>query len=411
MQVSCENPNGSAASSQGWAGFGTGAGYGSTANAACQPGAPMIASLSDDVPEAVFSSVALVYTPPPGSTLVGGRLGVVLSGDGSGTDADGDAVIYEPAETAGTDARIQCGTGLPACSKSGADYSGEYTIPADLGGDLYLVASCNGTGGFSCETGGRDAAFALAEVSSADLLLQNDSVPSARRVPASALRSTIHGTTHLALSASDPDGPGVFRVTATIDGRTVYRAIPDTNGGTCEPIGTDTTSGALEFDYQQPCPQQVATKISIPTAKIADGTHTLHLSVTDAAGNEAQVLSRTITTDNARETPTPAHGLKARFLISWRWQHATTRLLTASAQGVPADATVTVSCTGAHCPAFHRPTTHAGDLRAWLRGLAGLSFSAGDRVRLVVAAPHRRAERIRLTIENGRRPVVRLLVG
>ena len=65
----------------------------------------------------------------------------------------------------------------------------------------------------------------------------------------------MHGTANLALTASDPSGPGIFNVTVKIDGSPIYSGTPSTNGGKCVSVGTDPFSGAMIFDYQQPCPR------------------------------------------------------------------------------------------------------------------------------------------------------------
>jgi hypothetical protein len=90
MQVSCENANQSAASSEGWSSFTTGSpGYGSNSGSNCGPGTPMYAILSTDAAAPVDSSEDLQYTPPAGSTLVGGSVDVSLSADGTGYNASG----------------------------------------------------------------------------------------------------------------------------------------------------------------------------------------------------------------------------------------------------------------------------------------------------------------------------------
>ena len=88
MQVSCVNPNGSPAGFQGWADSSTdNPPLASVADAACAPGSPMVANLSAAQAVAGDANEILTYTPPPGSTLVGGRMEVTLYGGGSGTGA------------------------------------------------------------------------------------------------------------------------------------------------------------------------------------------------------------------------------------------------------------------------------------------------------------------------------------
>jgi hypothetical protein len=98
-------------------------------------------------------------------------------------------------------------------------------------------------------------------------------------------------------TAQDPNGPGIYNVTVTVDGQPVYNQIPDTNGGQCQSVGTD-GPGVLEFLSAQPCRQTIALRIPVDTSKLAAGAHQLTVSETDAAGNTATVYSQTITTSH-----------------------------------------------------------------------------------------------------------------
>ena len=64
VQVSCVNPDGSAAGSEGWNTAIAGAGYGSNSTTACAPGNPMYALLSSDAAVGVGSQETLHYSPP-----------------------------------------------------------------------------------------------------------------------------------------------------------------------------------------------------------------------------------------------------------------------------------------------------------------------------------------------------------
>ncbi|HUH80609.1 MAG TPA: hypothetical protein VLZ06_04715, partial [Solirubrobacteraceae bacterium] len=61
------------------------------------------------------------------------------------------------------------------------------------------------------------------------------------------------------------------------------------------------SAGALMFDASQPCRQTETVDLPIDTTPLHDGTHTLKVTVTDAAGNSAVVYDNTISTDNAPE--------------------------------------------------------------------------------------------------------------
>ena len=405
MQVSCVNPSGTPSPSQGWAGAVQSTGFGASTTTTCGPGAPMSAVLGDAIPEPVFAGASLTYTPPAGSVLIGGRLGLVLQADGGGTSADGAAIVDTPAQASG-DARLQCAEGGTPCSSQGPDYSGTFTLPSGLGGVLVVAAQCDGSAGFSCDSGGRAGAWAQAQVSVADLLLSDDSRPRATGFSTTALDRPVHGRARVTLDAAAPGGPGVYLVTATLDGRLVQRLTPDLNSGMCIPVGTDRTTGALMFDVQQPCPTTAATTLTIPTTTLPDGDHLLEVTVTDAAGNVATVLRRTIVTLNPLLTPRPRAGVRTRFDLSWRWGvSATTLRSVVAVRSLPRDATVTLSCEGAGCPKLFAKPQSAVDVEALLRSLRGRSFRTRDRLLITVTAPHLSTERLGLTMRRDRAPV------
>jgi hypothetical protein len=300
MQVSCANPDQSPAPSEGWTSFTTGAtGYGSNNATSCTPTSPMYALLSSDGAVGVGAGEDLQYTPPSGSTLAGGNVDVSLYADGYGQDASGTAVLYTPAFAYdGSDVFFQCLADLTPCANGTSDFSGVLALPVNRGGDFYIGAGCGGLPGQYCAEGGSAGAWALTQLWWADFLLTNTSSPAASGFSGSLLAADAHGTADIAFTATDPDGPGVYNVTVQIDGNTVYSATPNTNQGECAPVGTDNTTGALMFDWQQPCLQTETVDIPVDTTTLADGQHELKVIVTDAAGNSATVVDQTITTLN-----------------------------------------------------------------------------------------------------------------
>jgi hypothetical protein len=412
MQVSCVNPDGSAAPSEGWSAGSTGSpAYGSSDSAQCGPGAPMTAALSDLAPDPVGAAENLQYQPPSGSTLVGGTLDATLSAAGGGYNASGDDVMYEPAFVYPGSVFYQCAWGLGPCQNGADAFTGQVSLPADAGGDLYVSASCGGNAGSTCNSHPSNGAWAQITVASARLLLSSAATPEATGFSGSALQNPVTGTGQLVFTTTDTGGPGVYTVTTQIDGTTVWSGTPDTNDGQCAPVGTDPSTGALMFDHQQPCPETAVVDVPVPTTGLSDGPHELKVLVTDAAGNTSPVLDQTIITSNPQQTPVPTgtRTIHARFRISWRWQGPRTLLRSITVTHLPRQATLSVSCTGHGCPRLHihhRPARHASRL---LHELDNRTFTAGDRLLITITERHHRAERIQLIVQDNQIPLARLL--
>jgi len=296
MEVSCVNPSQSAAPSEGWSSFATGGpGYGSNNSVGCGPGSPMFAILSADAAAGVGSGENLQYTPPAGSTLIGGSVDVSMFADGGGYNASGTAVAYTPDFAYnGSNVFFQCARGLEPCANGTDDFSGVLGLPSNRGGSFYIGAGCGGAAGYACDEGGSEGAWSLVRVWWANFLLANEATPTGSGVGGTLLSPNAEGTAELTLTAGDPGGPGVYLVIVQIDGKTVYDATPNTNGGKCVPVGS--SGGALMFDFNQPCPASESVDLPIDTATLPNGQHTLKVLVQDAAGNSAVVYDGSIST-------------------------------------------------------------------------------------------------------------------
>jgi hypothetical protein len=301
IQNACENPNLSAAPSQGWSSFTSGSvGFGSNTNTVCGPGDPMVAELSSAASEPVGAGENLQWTPSAGDTLVGGSVDVSMYGDGYGYDASAAAVAYSPEfKYDGSDVILQCSSGQPACSTGSSPYvyTGVLSLPSNRGGDFYIGAGCGGTPGQTCDEGASEGAWSLVRLWWARFLLSNNSTPAASNITGPLLNSGARGTQELTFTATDPGGPGVYMVTAQIDGKTLYSGTPNNNGGDCVSAGS--SNGVLMFDFGQPCRQSESVDLPIETSAVADGSHTLKITVQDAAGNSSVVYDGTISTHNA----------------------------------------------------------------------------------------------------------------
>ena len=418
MQVSCVNPNGTAAPFQGWTGSNSGSPeFGSNDDVACSPGSPMVANLSAEAqPAPGVANEFLTYAPPAGSTLVGGTMNVSMYGGGSGTNATAVAGLYEPVfNSAPADRFLVCARILSPCQNGGYTWSGTATLPANLGGNLIAAASCASNSGGTCSTNvDANNNYADVFISQADLLLQSNAVPNGSGFTGTVLEPGAGGLTDLTFTAADPGGPGVYLVQAFVDGTQVWSQTPSTNSGECVPVGTDKGSGALMFDYQQPCPSTESVDVPISTAGLQDGSHALSVKVIDAADNNSTVLDQTITTSNApgptsTVTPRPAKGVRAQFVMKWNWTRTRTTLRSIAVRKLPRRARVQVRCAGRGCPKLRLKSATGKRIGRLLTGLRGRTFRAGDRLRLTVTAPRMRSENIAVTIRRNRIPQARLL--
>jgi hypothetical protein len=411
IQVSCMNTDGSSAPSEGWTPTSNGTPEASSyVDTNCTSTSPMDATLGAGAPASTGTQEALQYTPPTGSTLAGGSVDVNLYADSGGPGGSGDAVLYSPNFAYdSSDVFYQCAQALPGCKT----FSGVVSLPTNRGGNFYAGALCGGTNG-SCTSGASENAWAYAQVVWARLVLFNSSSPGASGFAGSLLSPNAFGTADVSFTASDPGGPGVYNVTAKVDGTTVYAANPDTNSGHCVSVGTDTASGAFMFDWQQPCPTTEFVDVPVSTAGLVDGRHQLTVAVTDAAQNTSTVLNETITTRQSGTgtvlTPPPKpHHVRAKLVIVSHYSGDHTRLVSIDAHGLPHNAQIAVRCRGRGCPRPSARTASTRRVRGLWRALTHEVFAAGDRVIFTIAAPGLLPERSELVIRKDAKPVAKRL--
>jgi hypothetical protein len=92
----------------------------------------------------------------------------------------------------------------------------------------------------------------------------------------------------------------------------------------------ETTDGLPAFLYLQPCPASVSAVVPFNTASLANGSHHLTVSVTDAAGNSAPVIDRTVTVANPVPVvlgPVNGQGTVGTPHLEARWKSTTDVLL------------------------------------------------------------------------------------
>jgi hypothetical protein len=286
--ASCTQPDGQPAPTEGWSTSATGAvGPDSGDTNTCAQGGNLSAVTSGEAPQGAYEGPEWVFTAPAGSTIAGGSITATL------TSPHGQAWLGTPsASYDSADVVANCQYNL-ACGQDGT-LSGAFPITHPGGTSLYAVAVCVGPyeGATSCPaTGGIDAGV---YVSSAAVALANSATPAASGFGGTLLSPNAQGTQELTFLASDPGGPGVFLVTAQIDGKTIYSGTPDNNEGRCIPIGE--TGGTLMFDHSQPCRASESVDLPINTTALANGQHTLKVTIEDAAENASVVYDGPITT-------------------------------------------------------------------------------------------------------------------
>ena len=294
MEVSCVNPNQSAAPGEGWSAFTSGSpGNGSTGSARCS----MFGLLSSAVAEGVGNGENARYLPPSGSTLIGGSVDASGYAGGYGYQASATVTTYSPEFIFPSDVIYQCVRAYGECSPGSYSFSTVISLPANAGGGFYIGAGCGGLEGSSCSEGSSAGVWSSFEVHWANFLLSNEATPSASGVGGTLLSPNAAGTAELTLTATDPGGPGVYLVTVQIDGKTLYSGTPNNNSGKCVSVGS--SGSALMFDYNQPCPTSESVDLPINTTALANGQHTLKVTVQDAAQNSSVVYDGTITVANS----------------------------------------------------------------------------------------------------------------
>ncbi len=424
VQASCVNPNGSAATSEGWSAAASGPfATGDTGLTGCGPGNPLVAeqNVIFGTPPSVGSFETLTYNPPAGSSLAGGSLDVQLEAYGYGTSSDpaftAATVLSPQPQASDLQKAVACGSHNCTGNTFGPAV---VSLPSGQGGTVSVQVGCGDLVQTSnqCNQTDNPSVYDRARVYAADLTLTTNASPQATGFSGSALQPHASGTAGLVFTASDPvgsganapSGPGIYAVGVQIDGRTVYAGTPNTNGGACVSVGGGAAQ-PLMFDSQQPCPPAETVDAPVPTRRLPDGRHRLTVTVTDAAGDTATVFDRYISTYNPQVTPVPRgrRRVRARLALSWRWNGRRTALLGVRVRDLPSNAAVSIHCSGRGCPHPASQARGGNNVKRALRGLGGRSFSAGDRLYITLTAPRRRAERIVLRIRNGQIPAARLL--
>jgi hypothetical protein len=327
---SCRTPNGESAPVDGWSGSVSGA-FVWVGNTCGQSDGSLIAALGYESAHPANSDIGTwEFGAPPNERISAATLW-------RAGDADGGGVIgamYEfwfagPVNGDGlTEAfgfcvsGMQCPFGVGNFTEPLASVN-RLVVPANsLGTHLFVDASCVGESGFACPSakGDADGDAVAVDLFAADLTLEQSEGPSASDVGGElASAPAVQGQSDLTFDASDP-GSGVYEAVFSVDGRVVQRTVLDSNGGRCDDAG-QTSDGLPAFLYVLPCPRSVSADVPFDTSSVSNGVHHLVVSVTDAAGNAAPVLDKSVTIDNPPPPGAP-NGTNAttQAALSVRWR-------------------------------------------------------------------------------------------
>jgi hypothetical protein len=266
----------------------------------CSMGGALTASdQSNGSQQASGSGAEWDYTPPKGEQIAGGTVTIAAVSAASGL-----AWLTMPGALEGEDID---------CFFQAVCPPGEVPISKHDSTALYAGATCVPENESGCrQTGGLDAEMSI---TSAKILLTDNSRPTATEVKGGILDSAASGAASLSFVTEDTEGPGIYSVVVKVDGDPVYDGTPDPNGGKCVVAGT-ASEGSRQFEATQPCPQSVPVSVQVPTGSFGNGQHTLTIEAEDAAGASAVVYSATITIANPQQpasepvssTPPPERG-------------------------------------------------------------------------------------------------------
>ncbi len=259
------------------------------------------------------------------------------------------------------------GSCLTGSGPGGPDHATLTGLSADT---LTLGLECTAPTGQECITGADNFHAAVATMYSAEVTIQ-DNTPPTLNTPTGALwepgaYAGFHkGTEGVTVSAHDLGG-GVQSIVLAADGRPV-----------------EAYEASCDFTLAQPCPPSTgAQTLALPTTELADGTHTLTLIATDAAGNQSTIASEQLAVDN--NPPPPPIGLTATatqaggstFTATWTDPEGQTAPITAATYQVcPTSGSRSCSAPEAAPPTGPTTVTVPGpgsrNLAVWLTNAAG----------------------------------------
>lgn len=265
-------------------------------------GVPMRVGFSTTYAQGTWS--ALLYQAPPDATINGGT--IYRAEKAEGENAGFMGIIQQGGEYDVLYAlpRNCCDQGdwyvgnVAARGTFALPFSPENVVNLTVspdGGHWDVNATCdpNGNNNSSCTLAAGQWEY---RIFGGEISLHSPHDPQASNVSgALATENPLRGTQSITFSATD-EGPGLAYVKVLVDGAVAQSQIMDTNDGHCIPVpGHD----AYTWAYQVPCKTSLGGRTySLNTDALPNGLHHVQVIVEDAAGNQSEVLNRTVAIEN-----------------------------------------------------------------------------------------------------------------
>lgn len=265
-------------------------------------GVPMKVGFSTTYGQGTWS--ALLYQAPPAATINGGT--IYRAEKAEGPDNGFMGIIQQGGEYSVLYSlpRNCCDQGdwyvgnVAARGTFAVPFSPENVVNLTIspdGGHWDVNATCdpNGNNNSSCTLTAGQWEY---RIFGGEISLYAPHDPQASNISGPLLtESPLRGTQSITFSATD-EGPGLAYVKVLVDGAVAQSQIMDTNGGHCIPVpGHD----AYTWAYQVPCKTSLGGRTySLNTAALPNGLHHIQVIIEDAAGNQSEVLNRTVAVEN-----------------------------------------------------------------------------------------------------------------
>jgi hypothetical protein len=266
-------------------------------------GVPMLVGQSNTYAQGTWS--ALLYQAPANATINGGT--IYRAEKAEGPDDGFMGIIQQGGEYNVLYSLPRNGVDQGDWYAGNVAARGSFSVPFSPGNVVNLTVSPDGGHwdvNATCDpNGNNNSSCTLAagqweyRIFGGEISLNAPHDPQASNIAGPLVtEDPLRNTESITFSARD-EGPGLAYVKLLVDGVVVQSQIINTNGGHCIPVpGHD----AYTWAYQVPCMTSVGGRTySLNTALLPNGLHHIQVIIEDAAGNQSEVLNRTVTTENA----------------------------------------------------------------------------------------------------------------